>query len=54
MKNVIYPDPTRNHKYFYWKATYDFMISFLNKNPELRSADGAYGKWGTSGNENEK
>ena len=36
MKNLIYPDPTRNHKYFYWKATYDFMISFLNKNPELR------------------
>jgi len=36
MIKINYPDPTRNHKYFYWKPTYDFMISFLNKNQELR------------------
>ena len=29
----------------YYNQTY-------NKNPELRSADGIYGKWGTSGDEN--
>jgi hypothetical protein len=36
MTNIIYPDPTRNRKYFYWKPTYDFMVSFLNNNQELR------------------
>jgi hypothetical protein len=34
--NIVFPDPTRNRKYFYWKPTYDFMISFLNKNQDLR------------------
>jgi SAM-dependent methyltransferase len=32
----LYPDPTRNKKYFYWKPTYDFMVDFLNKNNELK------------------
>lgn len=36
MTSTIYPDPTRNQKYFYWKPTYDFMVSFLNNNQELR------------------
>jgi predicted O-methyltransferase YrrM len=36
MTSKIYPDPTRNKKYFYWKDTYDFTISFFNKNTHLK------------------
>jgi hypothetical protein len=32
----LYPDPTRNKKFFYWKPTYDFFEKFLNNNTELR------------------
>ena len=32
----LYPDPTRNKKFFYWKPTYDFTENFLNNNTELR------------------
>ena len=35
-KENLYPDPTRNKKYFYWKPTYEFMVDFLNKNNELK------------------
>ena len=36
MTSKVYPDQTRNKKYFYWKDTYDFTISFFKKNTHLK------------------
>ena len=37
MTSKIYPDPTRNKKFFYWKDTYDFTTSFFNKHTYLKT-----------------
>jgi hypothetical protein len=35
-KLKLYPDPTRNKKFFYWKPTYDFTVNYLNNNIKLK------------------
>lgn len=36
IKPDLYPDPTRNKKFFYWKPTYDFTVNYLNNNFQLK------------------